>query len=154
MSAVLNEPFLNIRPMTVDDLPMVMAIERNAYQYPWSEGIFHDCLHVGYCCWLIEEQKQVRGYGIMSVAVEEAHILNLCVQRSYQNQGLGARILRKLIDIARQHKAQMVFLEVRPSNEAALKLYNGIGFNEIGMRKSYYPAKSGREDAMILALQL
>jgi ribosomal-protein-alanine N-acetyltransferase len=154
MSAVLNDPFITLRPMTMDDLPKVMAIERNAYQFPWSEGIFRDCLHVGYCCWLIEKGGQVRGYGVMSVAAGEAHILNLCVQPAFQNQGLGGRVLRKLIDVARQHKAQTVFLEVRPSNEPAIRLYSGAGFNEIGMRKSYYPGKNGREDAMILALQL
>ena len=128
-----------------------MPIEKRAYDYPWTETIFQDCLRVGYCCWVMERDDEIIAYGVMSVAVGESHILNLCVDPEFQSSGLGKMLLSRLLEIAREHNAYMTFLEVRPSNFAAIKLYLNCGFNEIGMRRNYYPAKIGREDALILA---
>jgi len=136
------------------DLEQVIAIERAAYEFPWTWGIFHDCLRVGYCCWVLDQGDGVEAYGVMSVGAGESHILNLCVTPTRQGSGLGKRLLHKLLAVAREHKVAMVFLEVRPSNRGAQDLYLAAGFNEIGTRKSYYPAKHGREDALILALDL
>jgi len=154
MSAVLKQPQRRLRPMTEEDMEAVLAIERRAYPYPWSEGIFRDCLRVGYCCRVCEQDGQLAGYAVMSVGAGEAHILNLCVAPPLQGQGLGRFMLRHILDIARGHGADTVLLEVRPSNQAALKLYADMGFNEVGIRKAYYPAPKGKEDAIILARSL
>lgn len=151
MSAVIKEAVINIRPMQEDDLESVMAIEEKAYEFPWTETIFKDCLHVGYCCWVIERDNLLVGYGIMTVAVGESHLLNLCIHPEYQSIGLGKRLLNHLLQLAIEHNANMTFLEVRPSNFSAIKMYLNEGFDEIGVRRNYYPAKMGREDALILA---
>ena len=151
MSAVLKDAMLIFRPMVEDDLPGVMRIEQAAYQFPWTETIFRDCLRVGYCCWALESDDELVAHGVMSVAAGESHILNLCVHPDSQNIGLGKDMLNHLIEIARHHGAEMVFLEVRPSNEAAIQLYMSAGFDEVGTRNDYYPAESGREDALIMA---
>lgn len=140
--------------MRESDLAAVMRIEVRAYDYPWTYGIFQDCLRYGYCCWVFERDDYVDGYGIMSIAAGEAHILNLCVRPEVRHHGLGRKILNYLVDLARRHDADTVLLEVRPSNRAAVSLYHQSGFNEVGTRRNYYPADNGREDAMILAKTL
>ncbi len=154
MSALIKQAGISFRPMAEPDLATIMQIERAAYEYPWTEGIFRDCLRVGYCCWLMEREELIEGYGIMSVAAGEAHVLNLCVRRESQRQGLGRKLLQYLLQLAHCHKADSVLLEVRPSNHPALALYRSEGFNEVGFRRAYYPAHRGREDALILALAL
>jgi ribosomal-protein-alanine N-acetyltransferase len=140
--------------MQEDDLDEIMRIELKAYPYPWTRGIFSDCLRVGYCCWVLEVDETLVGYGVMSIGVGEAHILNICVDPQQQRQGYGHTILEHLIGIARRHDTEMCLLEVRPSNTAAVALYHASGFNEVGMRKNYYPDENGREDALILARNL
>lgn len=154
MSAVRNDPAARFRPMLATDLDAVMEIEVRAYTHPWTRGIFQDCLRVGYNCWLYEQEGRIQGYGVMSVAVGEAHILNLTVRPESQGQGLGRKLLKHFIGLAARHNADIVMLEVRPSNTRAVRLYEKLGFNEIGVRKDYYPAGQGREDALILALSL
>jgi ribosomal-protein-alanine N-acetyltransferase len=144
----------DLRPMREDDLPQVLAIEGQAYGFPWTERIFRDCLRVGYACWVLEWGGDIVGYGVMSVAAGESHILNLCVRPDAQNQGHGRRILTHLLFLARSHHADTALLEVRPSNRAAIHLYRRMGFNEVGMRRGYYPGEVGREDAIILARDL
>src|SRR5205814_4509695 len=97
---------------------------------------------------------EVIGYGVLTVAAGEAHVLNVCVAAAEQGNGQGTRLMRRLIDLARWHRAQRIFLEVRPSNARAVKLYHQLGFNEIGKRPNYYPAKRGREDALVMAMEL
>lgn len=145
---------VSVRPMVDTDLWAVVEIERDAYQFPWSEGIFRDCLRVGYCCWVLEFLDVVEGYGIMSVGVGESHILNLCIRPRVHHQGFGRQLLGHLMGVARDHHAQTLMLEVRPSNPHAIRLYHGMGFNEVGVRRGYYPAHDGREDALILATDL
>lgn len=154
MSALPESAAGRFRPMTEADLPAIMAIELAAYPFPWTEGILRDCLRVGYNCWVYETAEGIQGYGVMSVAAGEAHILNLCVRPTEQGKGLGKRLLTYIISLARRHGADTLLLEVRPSNLAALGLYRSVGFNEVGTRKGYYPAEQGREDALILALAL
>jgi ribosomal-protein-alanine N-acetyltransferase len=154
MSAVIKEALLNFRPMVEEDLPGILAIEESAYEFPWTRMIFQDCLRVGYCSWVLERERAMIGYGVMSVGVGECHILNLCVQPQCQRSGYGHTILDYLLDLAIKHDAEVAFLEVRPSNAAARQLYTSAGFNEVGLRRNYYPARFGREDALIMARSL
>ena len=154
MSAVVQTPELHIRPMTADDVDAVMAIEVSVYEYPWTKRIMADCLRVGYHCMVGEVDGTLAGYCIMSSGAGEAHILNLCVANEFQRRGLGKYLLTAMLDKAWASDTENVFLEVRPSNYPAITLYEQLGFNQIGTRKDYYPAKHGREDAVILALNL
>ena len=145
------------RNMCVADLPEILRIEQQAYAFAWSEGVFRDCLQAGYYCQVLAtpSTEMVQGYGVLSAAVGEAHILNVCVRRSYQGRGFAHHILGHLLEIARAQEVQSVFLEVRASNHAALRLYAAAGFGEIGRRAGYYPAPRGRrEDALIMAKEL
>jgi ribosomal-protein-alanine N-acetyltransferase len=128
-----------------------MEIERRSYPHPWTRQIFNDCLRAGYCCWVCEQQGVIEGYGVTSIAAGESHLLNLCVRPESQQQGVGRKLLLHLISLARRQNAELMFLEVRPSNRAARALYESMGFNELGSRREYYPADKGREDALILA---
>ena len=136
------------------DLVEVLEIERASYPFPWTQVIFGDCLHAGYSCWVGERNGLIEGYGVMTIAAGESHLLNLCVRPEARRQGVGVQILRYLIEQAREQHADVVFLEVRPSNTAARDLYQAEGFNELGLRKDYYPLEQGREDALILARTL
>ncbi len=141
--------------MRAADIPSVAEMERAAYEFPWTEGIFRDCLRVGYDCRVLEGDGGVlQGYVILSVAVAEAHLLNLCVHPDRRRCGLGRDMLRHAIAEARMAGAERMFLEVRPSNLAALALYDDEGFVEIGCRPRYYRSRAGREDAVILAREL
>jgi [ribosomal protein S18]-alanine N-acetyltransferase len=153
MSAAVH-PRTEIRLMQPADLKAVAAVERAAYQYPWSLGIFRDCLLAGYYCFVLDVSGGVTGYGIMSVAAGEAHLLNLCVHPNAQRLGYGRRLLAALMARATEAGADKIFLEVRPSNRIALKLYGSVGFEQIGTRPAYYQAENGREDAVILAATL
>ncbi len=144
---------LRLRTMMRSDLPTVMRIERANYAFPWDEDIFIDCFKVGYGCWVCEENGKILGYCIMTMGVGEAHILNISVAPDEQCQGVGRKMMEMLIEIAKG-EAETMFLEVRPSNPVAIKLYQKLGFNEIGTRKGYYPAENGREDAIMYALEL
>ena len=145
---------LRIRAMTPGDLPEVAAVERSTYPFPWSEGIFRDCLRVGYLCRVADFDGEVAGYGILAMGAGEAHILNLCVRADLRGRGLGRRLLQLLIDRARDGGNEAVFLEVRPSNPRAIALYESVGFETVGRRKGYYQAHGGREDALVLRLDL
>ena len=151
--SVERKDLMRLRKMTVSDLPDVLAIERKNYQFPWEEDIFLDCFKAGYSCWVCEEMDKILGYSLLSMAVGEAHILNISVDPGEQNQGIGRKMLENLITVSKG-RAETIFLEVRPTNTVAIALYEKMGFNEIGIRKGYYPAENGREDAIMLALQL
>lgn len=151
--SVTKHDLIRLRKMTHADLASVMEIETCNYEFPWSEDIFTDCFKMGYHCWVAESQNKVLGYCLMSIAVGEAHILNVSVAPDEQGQGVGRKMMEALINYARG-RAETMFLEVRPSNPVAITLYENLGFNEIGIRKDYYPAKNGRENAIMLALQL
>ena len=154
MSAVRAEPLPALRPLRESDLDAVMAIESRAYPFPWTRGIFRDCLQAAYPAWVLLEGGAVGGYAVMSLAADEAHVLNICVAPEHQGRGLGRYLLRALLKQARGRRAERVFLEVRPSNPGAKALYESEGFNEIGRRPRYYPAREGREDAIVMAMEL
>lgn len=154
MSAQLQADAAAIRPMQDADIDAVQDIERRAYEFPWSAGIFSDCLRVGYCCWVLESGTGLAGYGIMSVAVEESHILNVCIAPEVRRQGYARAIMNHLLHTGTEHGARIAYLEVRPSNAGALQLYLDLGFRHVGTRRAYYPARNGREDAFVLSLPL
>ncbi|MCP5149494.1 MAG: ribosomal protein S18-alanine N-acetyltransferase [Chromatiales bacterium] len=154
MNAQVKASESSIRPMSDADLDRVVVIERGAYEFPWSPGVFRDCLRVGYDCWVLERPSGIDGYGIMHVAVGEAHVLNLCIDVAAQGRGLGRALLGRLVELAEGARARTVLLEVRPSNYRARRLYAGMGFNEIGVRRGYYPGRQGREDALVLVRRL
>jgi [ribosomal protein S18]-alanine N-acetyltransferase len=146
----LLDPEVLIRAMRGSDVADVVAIERSSYQFPWSEGIFRDCLRVGYVCRVVTVSRQVIAYGVMSFGTGEAHILNLCVGVAYRCRGVGRRLLSSLIERAAAAGMADAFLEVRPSNTTAIRLYLALGFEQVGMRRGYYQAATGREDAAVL----
>ena len=140
--------------MQPSDLKPVADVERAAYDYPWSLGIFRDCLLAGYYSLVLVVADGVQGYGIMSIAAAEAHLLNLCVHPRAQHMGYGRRLLEALLAKAQDSEVEKIFLEVRPSNQVAVHLYRSAGFEQIGIRPAYYQAEHGREDAVILAATL
>jgi [ribosomal protein S18]-alanine N-acetyltransferase len=147
-------PDILIRPMSENDVSEVIAVERASYQFPWSEGIFRDCLRVGYVCRVVTVNDAIIGYGVMSVGAGEAHILNLCIGDAYRCRGVGRRLLTYLIERGAAAGMSEAFLEVRPSNTSAIRLYLSVGFEQVGMRRGYYQAVGGREDAAVLKLAL
>ena len=151
MISRLSEAPSVVRTMKHDDLPLVCDIERRSYEFPWSQGVFRDCLLAGYQCIVLERAGRVAGYGILSIAAGEAHILNLCVEPAYRSLGYGERLLDEILLRARSASIREVFLEVRPSNETALALYRKKGFVQIANRPAYYQAQEGREDAAVLS---
>jgi ribosomal-protein-alanine N-acetyltransferase len=158
MTSITDHPMIALRAMQEDDLPAVLAVERSAYSAPWSEGIFRDCLRVRYPCVVAEWEARIIGHAVMSIAAGECHILNLCIHPRLHRRGIGRRILRRLLALARREGADTAFLEVRASNVSALALYRGEGFCEVGLRRDYYPAAtadaSAREDAVAMARAL
>lgn len=158
MSAELDHTKLlhsiRFRPMSLADVPAVAAVEKASYAFPWSEGVFRDCVRVGYFCRVIEAARSVGGYGIMSCGAGEAHILNICVRGDLRSGGVGRALMMYLLNRARELHMQDVFLEVRPSNTVAIKLYEHLGFVRVGLRKAYYQATGGREDALVYKLML
>jgi len=153
--SALPSELWTLEPMHASQLPRILDIERRAYPFPWTEGIFRDCLKVGYSAWIVQDARdEILAYALMSMAVGEAHILNLCVDPSYHGQGLGRFMLDHLLRIARSANMTLVLLEVRRSNASARRLYECAGFSTFGVRKGYYPAHDGREDALVLGLDL
>ena len=150
----MEEPPVDIRPMTHEDLSLVSDIERRSYEFPWSHGVFRDCLLAGYQCVVLVRDERVAGYGILSIAAGEAHILNLCVDPDHRAHGYGELLLDEILGRARGADVSEIFLEVRPSNETAIKLYKKKGFHQVANRPAYYQSRQGREDAAVLAKKL
>lgn len=154
MAANIKSAPARFEPMRMEDVDHVASIERLAYPFPWTTGIIRDCLLAGYHCWLLVADGETVGYGIISIAANEAHLLNLCVSPSHQGHGYGRQLLLGLVEFARHHNAERIFLEVRPSNVRAINLYRTVGFCEVGRRPRYYPCSDDREDALVLTLEL
>ena len=147
-------PELVIRPMHESDVEAVAAVERASYQFPWSEGIFRDCVRVGYVCLVVEVGPVLVGHAILGLGAGEAHVLNVCVRPEFRCRGVGRRLLAHVLERARAAGMAEAFLEVRPSNTAAIRLYQSMGFEHVGIRRGYYQAAVGREDAAVLRLRL
>lgn len=148
-----------IREMTKADISAVANIARSAMPFPWSVQVFEDCLKAHYHAWVMTEASTsgdhaVIGFGIVLLHPPECQLMNICVQPGHQNQGYGGKILKYMVDFARENGAIQMMLEVRKSNRAAISIYRSQQFIEIGERKYYYPAERGREDAIILVRHL
>jgi len=141
-------------PMNERDLDTVAALEASLQVFPWSRGNFADSLAVGHSAWVLRVGGDLIGFSVVMTVIDEAHLLNIGVCQRYQGQGYGARLLRHAMENARLNHASKLFLEVRPSNERAVELYRHFGFRQIGLRKGYYPATIGREDALIFDKEL
>ena len=156
MNAVVRElPEVEFRPMRETDLDEVLSIEREAYDFPWSREIFRDCLRAGYCCRVLEIDGAVHAYGMLQIGAGKSRLLNLCVRKRLHRQGTrpaAARPPDRCRPLPRRTRS--VVLEVRPGNTVARRLYDSMGFTEVGVSRGYYPARTGREDAMLLALAL
>lgn len=157
---------LSFLPMTVTDLDSVLAIESVSHIHPWTRGNFSDSLAAGHWAYCVRPQLSdaVKGsyldpeilwaYCILFPAVDELHLLNITVSPKLRRLGIGVKMMNAIEGIAAQQNMPRIILEVRPSNESALKLYQRLGYEQIGVRKNYYPvdATSGlREDALVLA---
>lgn len=148
-------PSLTFRPILDQDLDRVMEVENAAYPIPWTRGVFEDSLKAkSNDCLVAMVDGQICGHAVVSHVLDETHLLNICIEPRFAGRGLGRVFLRKLIDLAVERGSNSFYLEVRVSNEAAIKLYFSEGFNEVGLRPNYYPAKTGREDAMLMTLEL
>ena len=154
MISRIQEIPVNVRNMKHDDLAAVSDIERLSYEFAWSHGVFRDCLLAGYSCIVLQHGTAVVGYGILSIAAGEAHILNLCVANEFRGLGYGELILDDIVERAHYAQVGTIYLEVRPTNANALSLYRKKGFHKIAKRSAYYQATSGREDADVLSLVL
>jgi ribosomal-protein-alanine N-acetyltransferase len=155
VSALLRPEADRYLPMTSADLDEIVRVEAQIYPYPWTLGNFSDSLRSGYSSWVLRDAGHVlQAYGIVMLALDEAHLLNLSVARECQRRGLGWRTLDWLADVARGYGARTMLLEVRPSNPAAIRLYDRYGFQRIGARRGYYPALDGREDAIVMRVTL
>ena len=154
MISRVREAHVAIRSMTHEDLAHVSDIERRSYEYPWSHGVFRDCPLAGYQSVVLERDGAISGYGILSVAAGDAHILNICVDPSFRSLGYGEQLLDEILFRARSSSVREIFLEVRPSNQSALALYRKKGFHQVAKRPLYYQARDGREDASVLAKKL
>jgi len=146
--------YCNLRLMEIEDLEQVLKIERRSYDFPWTEGNFKDCLKSGYYCLVVIEDHIIVGFGIMLLAAQEGHVLNICIAPELRGNGFSRVLLEDLIGVCRRTETQEIYLEVRPSNGVAIRLYESLGFNEIGLRPNYYNAGSGREDALIYVKSL
>jgi ribosomal-protein-alanine N-acetyltransferase len=152
MVANLQEPLSSFRAMRAADLESVARIELSAYPFPWTYAIFRDCLSAGYECWVLERSAEVIAYGVLRCRRRSACTQHL--RNAEQGRGHGRRVLMRLLDLARWHRVERAYLEVRPSNKTAIALYHDVGFNEIGRRPNYYPAARSREDALVMAMEL
>ena len=143
-----------LRRLVDGDLDRIMEIELAAYPYPWTRGIFADCIRVGYECWGLQAGDELIGYCIQTHAAGENHLLNLCIAPDWQKQGLGSLLLGHAIRLARMQNCHCIFLEVRPSNPAGIQLYEKNGFIIVGERLDYYRSTEGRESAIVMRLDL
>lgn len=149
MNAVLRLVH-NIRRMKEADIPAVLLVEKGSYEFPWSAGNFHDSIHSGYSAWVYEVGGEVIGHLVMMTVLDEAHLLNVTISPAWRRQGLGREFMEHAMDSARKLQAKTLYLEVRPSNPPAIKLYETLGFETFALRKGYYPAQQGREDALVM----
>lgn len=143
-----------LRDMDWADVDMVLHIEQQVHNHPWTRGNFNDSLASGYICKVYEAANGIVGYAVLMPALDEVHLLDISIAGAYQRKGLGKKLLGEMLALARTLKFERVILEVRPSNVAAIGLYRTAGFSEIGVRRGYYPAEHGREDAIVMEYKL
>jgi ribosomal-protein-alanine N-acetyltransferase len=149
-----EEEAVYIRPLGESDLSRVIKIERQSYEFPWPAWIMRQVLRLGYSCWVLVVSGKIAGYGIMRYQDGWCHIMNVCVARRYRSRGYGRKIMGHLLLVARRRDARQVWLEVRPTNEHAIRLYLNMGFKKKTIRKGYYPGRSGRQDGIVMTLHI
>jgi [ribosomal protein S18]-alanine N-acetyltransferase len=155
MNAVVRPAQERFEPILASDLDLIAMVENEIYPFPWTRGNFQDALSAGYSSWmLVGSRREIVAYSIVMIAIDEAHLLNLSVARGYQRCGHGWRTLEWMAQRAREYGARSMLLEVRPTNQDALRLYSRYGFVRIGTRRGYYPAHGGREDAIVMRIAL
>ena len=153
MNAILKLEH-SIRRMRDADIPAVLLVEKDSYEFPWSAGNFVDSIHAGYSAWVYEVGGEAIGHAVLMTVLEEAHLLNITIAPAWRRQGLGRVLLKHAMDAARSQHVRVMFLEVRPSNRPAIELYEKSGFEAFALRKGYYPAQAGREDALVMRIKL
>lgn len=149
-----KENEMQLRDMYWEDLDAVFAIEQQVHAHPWTRGMFNDALASGYICKIYETVGAIAGYALLMPALDEVHLLDISIASAWQRKGLGEKLLGEMLAMVREARFVRVILEVRPSNAAALALYRKAGFVEIGVRRAYYPAVDGREDALVMEYKL
>ncbi len=149
-----SEQVISYHTMQLDDLAQVMRIESQVHDYPWTNSHFEKALEVGNKTVVMRQQGDVMAYAVLMIAVDEAQLLNISVDSTFQGQGFGRMLMQQVIVMAKENKCATVFLEVRASNEAAIGLYRSVGFEELAIRRQYYRAKDGREDALLMELAI
>jgi [ribosomal protein S18]-alanine N-acetyltransferase len=154
MSAIFKSLEAGFEPMSELRLDEVVAIERRAYDHPWTRGNFADSLRSGYQAQLLLAGDEIIGYFVAMQGVDEVHLLNITVDPQHQGQGWGRVMLDALALWARSQKAQWLWLEVRISNKRAQQVYTRYGYRRVGERRGYYPAQNGREDAIVMSYKL
>lgn len=145
---------MQLEPMLAADLPAIHAIEIAANKFPWSLKNFQDSLHAGYQSWVVREKKQIVAFALVQHVLDEAHLLNICVHPKQQGRGLGRQLLNAVLEAIIVQGSNLIVLEVRRSNRRAQELYLSTGFNEMTIRRGYYPALQGREDAVLMGMTL
>jgi len=144
-----------LRDMSEADLDAVLRIEREVHAHPWTAGNFSDALRSKYLCKVYESETDgMVGYAILMLAVDEAELLDIAIAAGQQRHGRGRKLLEEMMALARRQNMQRMVLEVRASNLAAIALYRKAGFSDIGLRRDYYPAENGREDAILMGREL
>lgn len=143
-----------LRDMTDGDLDAVVRIENEVHAHPWTRGNFSDALRSKYQCKVYEAGGDMLGYAVLMLGVDEADLLDIAIAARHQRHGLGRSLLDEMVALARRTGMRRVLLEVRASNAAAIGLYRKAGFADIGLRRDYYPASSGREDAIVMGRNL
>lgn len=140
--------------MKTEDLSAIVLIEQENFTHPWTHGNFKDSLQAGHSAWVVDLYDEIIAYAVLMLVLDEVHLLDISVKTSYQKQGVGRRLLEYLMETGRSHGGTNMFLEVRVSNTAAIALYEQMGFNEMGIRRNYYPSQHGREDAVLMGIAL
>lgn len=143
-----------LRDMRAADLDEVLAIEQQAHAHPWTLGMFRDALDYGYLCKVLLSGERIIGYAVLMPALDEVHLLDISIAPDCQQQGIGTKLLNIIKELCVNGKYERIILEVRSSNLAAKALYRKAGFTQIGLRRDYYPANDGREDALVMEYKL
>ncbi len=154
MKMTVQTKWVTYREIGEADLADVVAIESEVHAYPWKLGHFKDALKAGYASLLMQWSDQTIGYAIVMIVLDEAHLLNVSIAKSFQRKGLGRQLMQQVIALGQTKACKDLFLEVRESNHAAIRLYESMGFNEMSIRRNYYPADDGREDAILMGLAI
>ena len=146
-------PERQLAAMTLEHLDVLMPLEALAYDFPWSRGNFEDSLRSGYPAAVLHDAAgAVLGYFVAMVGVDEWHLLNITVAPAHQAVGHGRFLLDHVVSQCRAQGADVLWLEVRLSNARARTIYAHVGFTEVGLRRAYYPAAPGREDAVVMRI--